>query len=84
MIPVLPLHPELEKYLDKHQIRRKFTKQIHFLETNPQHPSLNLELLEPTNKGVYSFRIDLKYRALFIFRSDLKAIEILAITSHYH
>jgi Txe/YoeB family toxin of Txe-Axe toxin-antitoxin module len=83
MTRILPLHPDLEIYLDKHQIRRKFNKQIHFIRTNPKHPSLNLELLEPADKGLYSFRIDLKYRAIFIYRSDLKAIEILTITSHY-
>jgi len=42
-----------------------------------------MELLEPKIHGVYSFRIDRKYRVLFVFRPDRKAIEILSITVHY-
>jgi len=51
---------------------------------NPAYPSLNLELLEPKQYGIYSFRIDRKFRAIFIFRPDKKAVEILNITVHYH
>ena len=83
MTSILPLHPDIHKYLSTHHLQNKFQKQIRFLQTNPRHPSLHLELLEPKNKGIYSFRIDLKYRSLFIYRSNLESIEILANTSHY-
>jgi plasmid maintenance system killer protein len=63
---------------------RKYQKQIAVLGKNPRHPSLNLEILEPKNRGIYSFRLDKKYRGLFIYRDDLKAIEIIAVTCHYH
>jgi Txe/YoeB family toxin of Txe-Axe toxin-antitoxin module len=71
------------RLLKKYLLQSKFEKQINLLANNPQHPSLHLELLEPRDYGVYSFRIDRKFRALFIFRPDLKAIEILNITIHY-
>ena len=80
---ILPLHHKILKYLKKRNIEKKFLKQIVLLKTNLRHPSLNIELLEPKNHGVYSFRIDKKYRALFIFREDRQAVEILFITDHY-
>jgi Txe/YoeB family toxin of Txe-Axe toxin-antitoxin module len=83
MTSIFPLHPDIHKYLARHRLQNKFAKQVKFLQTNPRHPGLHLELLEPKDKGIYSFRVDIKYRALFIYRSDLKSIEILSITSHY-
>lgn len=80
---ILPVHPDVTIYLTRRNLLKKFSKQIHFLETNPKHPSLNIELLEPKSKGIYSFRIDRKYCALFIFRGDKNAIEILSATDHY-
>ena len=41
------------------------------------------ELLEPKHRLIYSFRIDRKYRALFIGLTEDK-IEIIAVTKHYH
>jgi Txe/YoeB family toxin of Txe-Axe toxin-antitoxin module len=51
-------------------------------ESNPSHPSLNTELLEPKHLLIYSLRIDLKHRALFICHPNDK-IEIIAVTKHY-
>jgi len=84
VIKILPLDSKVSKLLQKYQLEAKFEKQIKLLTENPRHPSLHLELLEPKQHGVYSFRIDRKFRALFIFRPDFKAIEILNITVHYH
>jgi Txe/YoeB family toxin of Txe-Axe toxin-antitoxin module len=84
MFNLLPLNSKISKLLERHSLEKKFTKQSDLLCQNPQHPSLRLELLEPRQHGIYSFRIDRKYRALFIFRTDHQAIEILAITLHYH
>lgn len=56
---------------------------INFGSQNPIHPSLNVELLEPRQHSVYSFRIDRKYRALFIYRPDQNGIEVIAIARHY-
>ncbi|MBU4014017.1 MAG: hypothetical protein KJ550_11185 [Proteobacteria bacterium] len=49
----------------------------------PSHPSLNTELLEPKHRLIYSFRIDRRYRALFICLPE-DTTEILAVTKHYH
>ena len=81
---IAPLHPKLIKRIDKYGLRKKFSKQSFFLKRNPFHPSLHLELLEPKNYGIYSFRIDRKFRAIFIIRNDQQVIEILNITSHYN
>ena len=80
---VLPIHSDITAYLTRRNLLKKFSKQLRFLEANPKHPNLNVELLEPKIKGIYSFRIDRKYRALFIFRDDKNAVEILSATDHY-
>ena len=80
---ILSVHEEIEEYLNKRGLEKKFAKQVRFLEADPKYPSLNVELMEPKGKGVYSFRVDGKYKALFIFRDDLGGIDILAVTDHY-
>jgi len=83
MMKILPISDKISRKLKKCNLSAKFQKQIRFLAENPNHPSLNVELLKPKQYGIYSFRIDRKYRALFIFRPDLNALEILNITLHY-
>ena len=83
MIKILPCSPRILAIISKHSLKKKFTKQIALLSENQKHPGLHFELLEPKSKGIYSFRIDRKYRALFFFRPDKQSLEILAITVHY-
>ena len=80
---ILPIHPEIEDYLRKHALGKKFEKQKTLFEQNPFYPSLHTELLEPRRMQIWSFRIDQKYRALFMFR-DTETIEILDVNNHYH
>lgn len=80
---ILPLSEKVKKKIEKHNLQSRFDKQIDLLNQNQKYPSLKVELLEPKEYGIYSFRIDRKYRGLFIFRPDKQAIEILAITVHY-
>ena len=79
---VLPLHSELIEYLRKRRLDKKFEKQRQFFESNPFHPSLETELLEPRKMRIWSFRIDRKYRAIFIFR-EKDFVEIIDINNHY-
>ena len=79
---ILPLRVDLERYLDRHQLRRKWNKQRLLLEQNWRHPSLNTELLEPKDLHIYSFRLDRKYRAIFVFVDDT-TIEVIDFTKHY-
>lgn len=81
---ILVLPKKVKEKIKKHNLEKKFDKQVELLKVDPKHPSLNVELLEPKECGIYSFRIDKKYRGLFIFRSDKQVIEILTITVHYH
>ncbi|MFN4212507.1 MAG: hypothetical protein ACK4FL_00910 [Microgenomates group bacterium] len=83
MIKILPLGNKVSKKIKKFGLENKFKKQLNLFSKNPYYPSLNTELLEPKEYGIYSFRIDRKYRAIFIFRDDKKSIEIINITSHY-
>ena len=80
---ILPISPRNQTIVSSHGLVKKFQKQCTLLTKNPHHPGLHMELLEPKIHGVYSFRIDRKYRVLFVFRPDRKAIEILSITVHY-
>ena len=79
---ILPLHPEINDYLKKKNLEKKFEKQIRLFENNPFHPSLRTELLEPRNMRIWSFRIDRKYRAIFIFR-EKDTVEIIDVNDHY-
>ena len=78
---IKPLRKDLQTFLKKYQLEKKFQKAIMFLELDIRHPSLNVELLEPRWRGIYSFRIDKKYRALFFIDKD--QAEIFKITKHY-
>lgn len=78
---IKPLNDRLKAYLVKHQLEKKFIKQIKLFQDNPRHPSLHTELLEPKSEDVYSFRIDRKYRVLFIVVNS--EAEIVDISDHY-
>lgn len=84
MIDIQPVSDRNKKLLIKYNLQKKWAKQITILSSNPRHPSLHIELLEPKDHGIYSFRIDKKFRALFIWRDDLHTLEILTITVHYN
>ncbi len=80
---IKPLKPRLEKFLAKHHLNKQWKKSKNLFEINIQHSSLNVELLEPKWRGIYSFRIDKKHRALFFVDPNANQVEILEITKHY-
>ena len=73
---------KLLKYVIYHNLTKKLAKQIQLFEVNPNHPSLNTEKLAPKELGLYSFRIDRKYRAIFHILSTGE-VEIVDINDHY-
>lgn len=79
---ILPVHEEIIAYLKKRKLEKKFLKQATLFKANPFHPSLETELLEPKHLRFWSFRVDRKYRAIFIFR-EKDVIEILDVNNHY-
>ena len=79
---IKPLRDDLKKYLEKHNLTKKYKKSKKLFQDNPFYPSLNTELLEPKDRLIYSFRIDKKYRAIFLY-VDTDTIEIIVITNHY-
>ena len=79
---VRPLRKDLQKYLTQHSLIKKFGKQLEIFENNPKHPSLNSERLEPKSLKIYSFRIDRKYRVVFIVITP-DEVEIVDINDHY-
>lgn len=81
-INIRPLRGDLKKILTKHNLARKFAKQTKLFQNNPYHPSLHTEILEPKRLKLYSFRLDRKYRAIFIYRGE-NTVEIIDINCHY-
>jgi len=79
---IKPIREDLEKYLKKHNLKKKFEKAKKLFEADPFYPSLNTEMLEPKERLIYSFRLDKKYRAIFIY-IDENSIEIITFTNHY-
>lgn len=82
-VTILPVDKDLLDYISKRGLTKKFQKQLKFLSENPKHPSLNIELLNPKERAIYSFRIDRKFRALFFFVSEENAIKIFDANDHY-
>ena len=83
-MPVIAvLRDDIKKYIKRHELSKKWEKARKLFENDPSYPSLNTELLEPKHRLIYSFRIDRKYRALFICLPENK-VEIIAVTKHYH
>ena len=79
---IIPLRDDLVKFLRKRGLVEKFSKQAKLFEENIFHPSLETEILNPKHLKIWSFRIDKKYRVIFIFFSkDL--VEIIDINNHY-
>jgi len=75
------LRKDLIEYLVLHKLEKKWKKASNLFEKNIKHPSLETELLEPRWRGIYSFRIDKKYRSLFFIKDGV--VEIFKITNHY-
>lgn len=79
---ILGLREDIYQYIKVNKWEKKWLKSKSLFEENSKHPSLNTELLEPKWRGIYSFRLDKKYRAIF-FITENKEVEIIAITNHY-
>jgi len=60
---IVDLREDLERYIRKHGLSKKWERVKTLFENDPSHPSLKTELLEPKHRLIYSFRIDRKYRA---------------------
>ncbi len=79
---VAPLHRDIISYLKKRGLLNKFNKQTSLFQRNSKHPSLNVELLEPKEFKIYSFRVDKKYRAIFNYIAP-QIVEIIDVNNHY-
>ncbi len=77
-----PLRKNLQKYLVRHGLSRKFEKQLNHFLVDSTYPSLNTEKMKIGHIDIYSFRIDRKYRVIFTYNSD-ESIEIIDINNHY-
>ena len=82
MPSIINLREDIKKYLKNHGLAKKWEKAKKLFENDPSYPSLNTELLEPKHRLIYSFRLDKKYRAIFICLPEDK-VEIIAVTKHY-
>lgn len=78
---IRPLRKDIKQFIRNHKLAKKWAKAKQFFEGDIRYPSLRAELLEPHWRGIYSFRLDKTYRALF-FISESKA-EVFQITKHY-
>ena len=80
---ILPLRQDLVDELKKAGLIGKYKKQKRFFEHNFRHPSLNTEKLHPKKFNLYSFRIDGKWRAIFVFK-DKETVEVVDVNPHYN
>jgi Txe/YoeB family toxin of Txe-Axe toxin-antitoxin module len=75
------LNNKINEFIKSHKLEKKYLKAKILFENDFNHPSLNVEILEPKQLKIYSFRIDLKYRAIFIIVGN--EAEVITITNHY-
>ncbi|MFZ1019475.1 MAG: hypothetical protein WAN61_00585 [Minisyncoccia bacterium] len=80
--PVVLSFSDILIYAKDHNILSKLKKALEYLAMDIRHPSLKTELLNPKHDGIYSFRVDKKYRGLFFFNKKGE-IEVFALTNHY-
>lgn len=73
--------PRVLRYIKAHGLKDKWEKAVILFTSNTKHPSLKMELLEPKEEMVYSFRIDRKYRALFMIKDNIAFV--FRVTNHY-
>lgn len=78
---IKPLRGELRRFIKSHNLTGKWVKAKELFENNIRHPSLKVELLRPRWRGIYSFRLDKKYRVLFFILNG--KVEVFQITKHY-
>lgn len=81
MPKIKPLRDDLKKYLVRHGLEKKFVKQVRLFEEDIRYPSLHTEILEPKELRIYSFRINKKYRAIFVYIDG--EVEVIDINPHY-
>lgn len=79
---ILPIRLDIQDYLKKRGLEKKFAKQKQIFGQNLFYPSLETEILEPKWMRIWSFRIDKKYRAIFIFK-ERNVVEIIDVNNHY-
>lgn len=79
---IRPLRADLDDYLKRHQLVKRYSKQTKIFEGNPKHPSLHTEVLSPKKLGLYSFRLTQKFRVVFVFLGG-DEVEIIDINNHY-
>ena len=78
---IIPFTKKQEQYIKRFGLKKKIDKQIKLLSIQPRNKSLNIEKLNPASAGLYSFRIDKKYRAIFAVSNGV--IKIITLTNHY-
>ena len=66
----------------KRGLTESFDKQTKLLGANLQHPSLNVERLEPRLLGLYSFRVSRQFRGIFFFILEEDSIKIVDVNNH--
>lgn len=79
---IKPLRKDLKQIIKNYQLTNQYIKQASLFCANPYHPSLHTEKLLPKQLKIYSFRIDQKWRAIFIYIGS-DEIEIIDINPHY-
>ena len=73
--------PKIRAFLRARGLDEKWKKAQTLFEKDIRHPSLHTELMEPKDEMIYSFRVDKKYRALFVIQNG--AALVFRVTNHY-
>lgn len=64
---IKPLRKDIIDYLVIYNLNKKYEKAKRLFENDIKHRSLNTELLEPSWRGIYSFRLEKNTGQFFLF-----------------
>jgi Txe/YoeB family toxin of Txe-Axe toxin-antitoxin module len=78
-----PPNLRINNIIKKYELEKLFAKQTKLFEQDYKHPSLHTEKLEPKELKLYSFRLDKKWRVIFIYLTKSR-IEIIDVNPHYY
>lgn len=82
MLTVLVTEEFKQRYLELPPfIKEKARRRENLFRSNPFHPSLHTEKLNPKQQEVWSFRIDKNYRIIFKFYNP-KIVYFLTVGHH--
>lgn len=81
MFLIIEEEKHVREYLEKRQLLAQYKKAKQFILEGFSSQT-SLKLLQPKEKGVWSFRINKQFRALAVYKEETKSLIVFSISNH--